>query len=609
MYANYFGLRELPFNNTPDPRFFFSTPDHDEALASLVYTVQERKGFVLLTGEVGAGKTLVSRMMLRRFGMQVAFATIHHSLHNASDLMQTVCTEFELPFEPRSSNAQLVRLLHDYLLAQFSQDTPVVLVLDEAQALPDEAFEQLRMIGNLEADDAKLLQTVIVGQPELQRRFGTPKLRQLRQRIFRSFHLPALDRKHTEGYIRHRLGVAGCKEQEVFQGAAIDRIHRFSQGLPRLINTACDNAMLSAYSANLRIISAEFVDSVIAQMMMIHPAMQATCEAVSPWAATQGGPADWSTLEDEGLFVSDQPKGRWPEGAMAGEGSPPPGLIESLVRRVSALESQIRFADATRGMNQPTDTETGTRKAAPDAERRLALRVSEADRRAQELDRHLAKAPAIIAQTRAVQAGLQPIVQQAQGLVARVDGALQQLGEREARVTRQAATISSALAHLRSIHTRLSDLQEKSCRVERRAQTVYDRLNAQVQRSQELLQGLSASSSTFPTSPEQKLAFTAPREASPNERVESGSRVAQRRTMRTALGEAQRQIDDLRALAARARREACDCDAEAASPPTGQGPSALATDRLVLQVDDLLSLVGEGTRDRGANVMGAGTAI
>ena len=269
MYAEFFGLRELPFNNTPDPRFFYATPDHEEALASLIYAVNELKGFVLLTGEVGAGKTLVARMMLRRFGNQIAFANINHALGSARELLESVCTEFDLPFDQGTSSAHLVRLLHDFLLSQFAANTPVVLVLDEAQNLPVDAFEQLRMIGNLEADDAKLLQVVIVGQPELKRMFLADNLRQLRQRIFRSFHLPRLDRELTEGYIKHRLTIGGARELDIFDEDALDRIHEFSQGLPRLINALCDNAMLSAYSSDRHYIDEEFIETVIAQMMTI----------------------------------------------------------------------------------------------------------------------------------------------------------------------------------------------------------------------------------------------------------------------------------------------------------------------------------------------------
>lgn len=280
MYAEFFGLRELPFNNTPDPRFFYSTPDHEEALASLIYAVKERKGFVLLTGEVGAGKTLVSRLMLKHFAGTIAFANVNHAIRGPGDLMESLCAEFEIPHEKNAGNTQLVRMLHDFLLAKFAQNTGVVLVLDEAQNLSVEAFEQLRMIGNLEADDAKLLQIAIVGQPELQTIFQSTALRQLRQRLFRSFHLPALDRNAVDGYIRHRLTVAGGADPGLFAPRAIDLIHKASRGLPRLINTICDNAMLSAYSADRKTIDAAFIESVLNTIMV--PPAQPAVPALEP---------------------------------------------------------------------------------------------------------------------------------------------------------------------------------------------------------------------------------------------------------------------------------------------------------------------------------------
>jgi type II secretory pathway predicted ATPase ExeA/predicted nucleic acid-binding Zn-ribbon protein len=268
VYAKYFGLRELPFNNTPDPRFFYPTPDHEEALATLLFAVGEGKGYVLLTGETGTGKTLISRLMLRHFDGRVAFATVNHAVESAHDLLHLVCAELEIDVRGDETTAQLIHTLQTFLLDRFAARVPVVLLLDEAQNLPRDAFELLRTIGNLESDDAKLLQVVILGQPELRARFQAADMRQLRQRLFRTFHLPALNRQQCGAYVRHRLHVAGAAA-EVFDDSAIDSIHRHTGGLPRQINTLCDNALLSAYSADRTTIDGPFVESVVRQMMPI----------------------------------------------------------------------------------------------------------------------------------------------------------------------------------------------------------------------------------------------------------------------------------------------------------------------------------------------------
>ena len=340
MYAAHFGLRELPFNNTPDPRFFFATPDHEEALASLICTVSELKGYVLLTGEVGAGKTLVSRMMLRHFGDRISSAVINNTALSADDLLAAICSEFKLTAPPSATRFQLVRALQDYLLAEFAANRPAVLVLDEAQNLPQDAFEQLRMIGNLEADDAKLLQVVIVGQPELRERFNAENMRPLRQRIFRSYHLPALARETCAAYIRHRLTVAGLQGTDqgdscerpgsstIFEAQAIDVIHEFSQGLPRLINTACDNAMITAYAADRHRIDGPLMRDVIAQITGRQPSPPA-----GGWSERDRGPAR----------LPQSPAQR---GVQVLNVNPP--AVEGLERRITNLESCIaKLAERT----------------------------------------------------------------------------------------------------------------------------------------------------------------------------------------------------------------------------------------------------------------------
>ncbi len=300
MYANHFGLRELPFNNTPDPRFFYPTPDHEEALATLIYAVGEGKGYVLLTGEVGTGKTLISRLMLRHFDGQIAFATVNHAVESARDLLHLICAELEVDVRGDESNARLIHSLQTFLLDRFAVRMPVVLVLDEAQNLPRDAFELLRTIGNLESDEAKLLQVVILGQPELRTRFQAADMRQLRQRLFRTFHLPALSLEQCDAYIRHRLQVAGATT-DIFERSAVAAIHHHAGGLPRLINTICDNALLSAYSADRTTVDGRFVDSVLRQMMPIDgriPETSApadvTTQTSEPAPALHEDPA-WST--------------------------------------------------------------------------------------------------------------------------------------------------------------------------------------------------------------------------------------------------------------------------------------------------------------------------
>lgn len=412
MYAQYFGLRELPFNNTPDPRFFYSTPDHEEALASLIYAVQERKGFVLLTGEIGAGKTLVSRMMLRHFGTMIAFATINHAVEDGRDLLESICTEFELRVEPGTSRTNLVRLLHDFLLSKFAQNHPVVLVLDEAQNLSSDSFEQLRMIGNLEADDAKLLQIVIVGQPELQQRFASPKFCQLRQRIFRNFHLPAMNRQTTEGYIHHRLSVAGAENLSRFTTDAMDRIYEFSRGVPRIINTLCDNAMLSAYSADRGEIDGPAIQSVVEQMMVTQATADETSHAFA--AADRTAPGSRAT--------TDTPKFTPPSVVVPSGASPP---------KAPAPRPRI-----------------GGPRPRPQAPRRPAVWATPLS--AQQ-DRVNAESAALLSQVKCARAALEPLVHRAESLVTRAQLAVDDLARREERLRSVDRTVSVVVRELRGL--------------------------------------------------------------------------------------------------------------------------------------------------------------
>ncbi len=262
MYCDFFGLSGLPFNNTPDPKFFFNTPDHEEALASLIYTATQRKGYALVTGEVGSGKTLLTRLLLSRLPVGAQTAVITNSRLSGVELLAAICREFQVPVEPGASAADLCHALEEFLLQQYARDRLAIVVLDEAQNLAIDAFEELRLLGNLEAEDAKLLQVLILGQPELRDTMQRNELRQLRQRVFRTYHLKGLTPEQTTGYILHRLGVVGASRNDLFTPAALTAIYQASGGMPRLINQICDHALLDAYSA---------------QSKSVTPAIVATC--------------------------------------------------------------------------------------------------------------------------------------------------------------------------------------------------------------------------------------------------------------------------------------------------------------------------------------------
>ena len=288
MYGKFFGIQQPPFDNTPDPDFFYETPAHEEALASLMYGVTQRKGFVLLTGEVGAGKTLIGRMLLAKLGNRAATATISHTGLPGCDLLAAICTALEVRGTDNCSGDTKVKKLQDYLLSEYAKSRPVVLIIDEAQNLSTDDFEQLRVIGNLEADRAKLLQVIILGQPELQRLCALPIMEQLRQRIFRIFHLPGLSFAQTDGYIHHRLRIAGATDTEIFEPSAIRAVYEYSRGIPRLINQACDNALISSYASDVKHIDAELINVVITQMLTLRATEPAGDDAESSADAAVG---------------------------------------------------------------------------------------------------------------------------------------------------------------------------------------------------------------------------------------------------------------------------------------------------------------------------------
>ena len=246
MYLDYYGLKEPPFDITPNPRFIFFSPKHREAFNHLLYGIREHKGFVQLTGEVGAGKTTICRAMMEQLGDRYATALVLNPVLDADQLIKTIAMEFGL--DVRSlDRLETVAALNHFLLEQVEQQKEAVLIIDEAQDLTNDLLEQIRLLSNLETDDRKLLQIVLMGQPELRDRLNDFNLRQLRQRITIRYHLSPLTRAEVGQYVHHRLQVSGAKGAPYFTIPALWRIYSYSSGIPRMVNAVSDKCLLAGY--------------------------------------------------------------------------------------------------------------------------------------------------------------------------------------------------------------------------------------------------------------------------------------------------------------------------------------------------------------------------
>lgn len=259
MYTRFFGLREKPFSITPDPRYLYQSERHQEALAHLAYGVKESGGFIQLTGEVGTGKTTVTRALLNRLPEQVDVAMILNPRLNVNEFLLTICEELQIQLPVNTeSNKVLVDALNQHLLSAHANGRRIVVIVDEAQNLDSEVLEQVRLLTNLETSSQKLLQIILIGQPELRQTLARVDLRQLAQRITARYHLEPLTLQETTGYIGHRLEVAGATV-DIFNKAAIREVHRLSNGVPRLINVICDRALLGAYTSQVHTITPSLV--------------------------------------------------------------------------------------------------------------------------------------------------------------------------------------------------------------------------------------------------------------------------------------------------------------------------------------------------------------
>ena len=442
MYCDFFGFTQPPFNNTPDPRFFYATPQHEEALASLRYTAEQRKGFVLIAGEVGSGKTLLGRLVLQQLGSRARSASISSSALSPQELMATLCQELDVSVPPEANKTQMTQALQDYLLDKYAKDRLVVVVLDEAQNLPAESFEELRMLGNLEADDAKLLQVLILGQPEILSALRRPDMRQLSQRIFRSVHLGELSPTDTAGYIAHRLAVADNEGAGRFTPEAVELIHDRSGGVPRLINHICDQSLLIAYAKSVTTVNRVVVVEALEGTMSLrtgldeprrqpHTATQSHLgvgQASASGAYPRAGFAAESAIlqnpmhkEDVAVALSrlDSETRQIVEDAQRCGTEVGQAVSEELALRIAQLRAGLseQMADKTR---RAADVLTEVRRQADEIAEQAAGRVLELQRSlSEELEGGLSK----------FETSLNALTGQAEGLIERSSRKASELGE------------------------------------------------------------------------------------------------------------------------------------------------------------------------------------
>jgi general secretion pathway protein A len=312
MYAQFFGLKQAPFSIAPDPRYLFMSERHREALAHLLYGVGSGGGFVVLTGEIGAGKTTVCRCFLEQIPRRTNVAYIFNPKLTVGELLKSVCDEFRIPFEHEGAGQATIKdyvdPLNEFLLKTHAVGQNNVLIIDEAQNLSSDVLEQLRLLTNLETSERKLLQIMLIGQPELRTMLSRPELEQLAQRVIAHFHLDALTEEETGQYIQHRLSVAGLKRGKLFDNKAVKRIHQLSNGVPRRINLLCDRALLGAYAENKSRVDRHIVEKAALE---VFPMQKAASNSTAAAAASSGGSrskkrtgTDWRRWVGGGLMLS-----------------------------------------------------------------------------------------------------------------------------------------------------------------------------------------------------------------------------------------------------------------------------------------------------------------
>jgi general secretion pathway protein A len=268
MYKAYFGLSENPFNLSPDPEFLYRSPQHEEALANLIYGVRSRKGFIVLSGEVGTGKTTMLECLRDYLDTQrIEFAFVFNSRLNPEQFFEMMAYDFDLQCD-RKSKTSVLFALNSLLIQQAERGRTCVLIVDEAHNLEWDVLEEIRLLGNLENRQGKLLQIILAGQPELDRKLDAPNLRQLKQRVVLRCSLNPLNAEETLAYIDTRLARAGMPNQKLFSPELLEEIHKRSRGIPRLINLLCDNLLVTAFAMEQRVATVPMLDEVCSDLRL-----------------------------------------------------------------------------------------------------------------------------------------------------------------------------------------------------------------------------------------------------------------------------------------------------------------------------------------------------
>ena len=353
MYAGFFGLQHAPFSIAPDPRYLYMSERHREALAHLLYGVEGGGGFVLLSGEIGAGKTTICRCFLEQIPAHCRVAYIFNPKLTVGDLLKTICHEFQVEVRHEGVGPATVKdhldPLNTYLLRSHAAGEHNILIIDEAQSLTPHVLEQLRLLTNLETTERKLLQVILIGQPELREMVASPELEQLAQRVIARFHLGALSATETRHYIQHRMAVAGLRGPLPFADKALARIHDLTGGVPRRINLLCDRALLGAYASGQPRVERAVVDKAAAEVFEPTRASQAAPDprgAARPWG-TLGLGALGGALAAAVLF------GIWTLGQ---RGAPPANPAAAPAAQVSEAPAALPSPEAEPPSRAPEPT-------------------------------------------------------------------------------------------------------------------------------------------------------------------------------------------------------------------------------------------------------------